>query len=79
MSCLWDRLHPLVYSHFCFGIVLAVSTGIIVYCYYQIFAYARMCKNMVYPCIFSNFNILTLHGRAGTRAGVLVGGDWGGG
>ena len=63
LSCLWDRMHPFLYSYFLFGIVVSVPTGIIICCYYQIFVYARMCKNMVqspiytcYFCILSHYS-----------------------
>ena len=47
LGCFWDRQHPSPYFYVALGTIVALLTFIIIYCYYQIFLYTKMCKKMV--------------------------------
>ena len=46
-GCLWDRTHPSPYLFIIFAALVALPTLTILICYYKIFAYAKMCKELV--------------------------------
>lgn len=64
-GCLWDRTHPSLYLTVVFATCPTLPTFTILFTYYNIWAYARMCKAMVceFLCISLVIYVVVENGK----------------